>query len=55
MIQDWQQAGLRLRSVVRAGRLLVLERRLLGPALGDLTVGDIRALDASLQTVLGLQ
>jgi hypothetical protein len=53
-IEDWQSAGLRLPSVVRAGRLLVLERRLLGPTLGDLTSRDLVALDRSLKTVLGL-
>jgi len=34
--------------------LLVLEQRLLGPVLGDLTPGDLRGVDASLRLVLGL-
>jgi len=53
-IRGWRTAGLRLPSVLRAGRLLVLEQRLLGPVLGDLTPGDLRGVDASLRLVLGL-
>lgn len=54
MIEDWQLADLRRPSVVRTGRLPVLEHRLLGPILGDLTPRDISALDGSLRSVLGL-
>lgn len=54
VIEEWHRAGLRLPSVARAGRLLVIEHRLLGLTLGQLTERDLQALDASLRTVLGL-
>jgi len=54
VVNDWQLAGLMLPSVVRAARLLVLEQRVVGRALGDLTPGDLRGVDAALRLVLGL-
>ena len=54
MIEEWKRAGLRLPSVARAGRLLVIEHRLLGLTLGQLNASDLQGLDASLKTVLGL-
>lgn len=54
VVQDWRKAGLRLPSTIRASRLLVVERRLLGPTLGDLTARDVKTLDGSMRTVLGL-
>jgi hypothetical protein len=54
VIRNWQAAGLRLPSVVRSGRLLVLEHRLVGPILGDLNADDQLGVDVSLRTALGL-
>jgi hypothetical protein len=53
-LRGWRAAGLKLPSVLRAGRLLVLEQRLIGPGLGDLTPADLRGVDAPLRLVLGL-
>jgi mRNA interferase MazF len=54
VLSDWNQAGLRLPSVLRAGRLMVLEQRLLGDSLGDLSGGDREAVDLALMAALGL-
>jgi mRNA interferase MazF len=54
VLQDWRAAGLRLPSVVRTGRLLVLEHRLLTAMLGALNQTDLAAVDHELRTVLGL-
>jgi mRNA interferase MazF len=54
VVEHWQQAGLRLPSVIRAGRLLVVERRLLPAGLGRLEAVDLHAVDRALRTVLGL-
>ena len=54
VIRDWEWAGLRLPSVARTGRLLVVERRLLGESLGDLSSTDLQSVDASLRIVLDL-
>ena len=53
-VAAWEEAGLLLPSTVRTGRLLVLERRLLGPQLGSLADADKAAVDGALATVLGL-
>lgn len=53
-VTDWQTAGLRHPSVVRTGRVLVLEHRLLSAPLGDLVPADLGQVDAALKTVLGL-
>jgi hypothetical protein len=54
VIHDWRAAGLLLPSVVRTARLLVLEHRVIGRALGDLTSADLRGVDSALRLVLGL-
>jgi len=51
---DWQQAGLLRPSVVRAGRLQTMERRLLSSRRGMLGPGDLSALDQALKDILGL-
>ena len=53
-VQDWQQAGLLRPSVVRAGRLQVIEQRLLSSHRGRLSPGDLAAVDQALKDVLGL-
>jgi hypothetical protein len=53
-VSDWQAAGLLRPSVVRTGRLLVLEQRLLAQPRGRLMVDDIVAIDSGLRDVLGL-
>lgn len=54
IVSDWRAVGLTGPSVVRAARLLVLEQRLLGRALGDLVAPDLQGVDAALRLVLGL-
>jgi len=54
VLSDWRAAGLRQPSVVRAGRLLVVERQLLVRSLGRLAPSDLTAVDQALETVLGL-
>jgi mRNA-degrading endonuclease toxin of MazEF toxin-antitoxin module len=54
VIRDWQDAGPPLPSVVRTGRLLVLEQRLLTRTLGELSRDDLGAVDAGLLAVLGM-
>jgi mRNA interferase MazF len=54
VITDWQAAGLLLPSVVRAARLLAVEKRIVGRALGDLTPVDLNDVDKALRVVLGL-
>ncbi len=45
VIQAWQASGLRLPSIVRAGRLLVLEHRLVSTTLGYLGRDDLATVD----------
>jgi mRNA interferase MazF len=54
ILQDWSVAGLRQASVVRAGRILVIEHRLLAGPLGRLSPRDLAAVDAGLKVVLDL-
>ena len=54
VLGDWQQSGLLRPSVVRAGRLQVIERRLLAAQRGVLSVADLNAVDEALRNVLGL-
>lgn len=54
VVTDWRAAGLPLPSVVRAGRLLVLEQRFVLRSLGGLTSTDMRSVDQALAEVLGL-
>jgi mRNA interferase MazF len=53
-IADWRAAGLSTPSVIRAGRLLVLEQRLIQFALGRLTPSDLALVDRGLFSVLDL-
>jgi mRNA-degrading endonuclease toxin of MazEF toxin-antitoxin module len=54
VLTDWQAAGLRTASVVRAGRLLVLEQRFIQFALGRLKLSDLALVDQGLISVLDL-
>jgi mRNA interferase MazF len=54
ILQDWRQAGLLRPSVVRAGRLLVLEQRLLSVRLGILTSNDASRVNRGLKDALDL-
>lgn len=54
VLQDWESAGLRAPSTLRAGRLNAMEARLLDGRLGSLTRRDLDATAAALQTVLEL-
>jgi mRNA-degrading endonuclease toxin of MazEF toxin-antitoxin module len=54
LLQEWQQASLHQPSVVRAGRLLVIEHRLLSGGLGQLSQPDLAAVDVALKAALGL-
>ncbi|HEY5273674.1 MAG TPA: type II toxin-antitoxin system PemK/MazF family toxin [Acidimicrobiales bacterium] len=55
VLTDWQAAGLSTPSVIRAGRLLVLEQRLIQFGLGRLTASDLALVDRGLLSVLDLQ
>lgn len=54
VVGDWRQAGLLLPSVVRCGRLLVLETRLLSARLGTLAPSDLAEVNHGLKDALGL-
>jgi mRNA-degrading endonuclease toxin of MazEF toxin-antitoxin module len=54
IFRDWQQAGVLRPSVVRAGRLLVLESRLLSARLGVIGPDDLAAVDLGLKDALVL-
>jgi len=54
VLSDWLQAGLLRPSVVRAGRLQVIERRFLSGQRGTLSVDDLAAVDQALKGILGL-
>jgi mRNA-degrading endonuclease toxin of MazEF toxin-antitoxin module len=54
VVMDWRRAGLLRASVVRTGRLLVLETRLLSARIGALTTADVAAVDQGLRDSLGL-
>lgn len=54
VLRDWQDAGLPVPWVVRTGRLLVLEQRLVGTPLGRLSDTDKAAVEAALREVLAL-
>lgn len=53
-VAEWQAAGLSTPSVVRTGRLLVLEQRLIQFALGALSPADLALVDRGLRSVLDL-
>jgi mRNA interferase MazF len=54
ILDDWEEAGLLRPSVVRAGRLLVVEAPLLSARLGALSPRDLLAVDSGLKGALGL-
>lgn len=55
VVRDWSGAGLLRPSVIRTGRLIVLERRLLPERpLGTLGRTDLDAVDDGLKAVFGL-
>jgi len=54
VVGDWREDGLLQPSVVRAGRLQVLEKRLLSGQRGALTARDLDVVDRALMDVLGL-
>ena len=54
VLQDWQRAGLLRPSVVRAGRLQVIEQRLLSTLRGILSLSDLASVDRVLRDVLEL-
>jgi mRNA interferase MazF len=54
VLTDWRAAGLSTPSVIRAGRLLVLEQRFIQFALGRLTSSDLALVDRGLLSVLDL-
>jgi mRNA-degrading endonuclease toxin of MazEF toxin-antitoxin module len=55
ILREWRHAGLLLPSVVRAGRLLVLEQRLLSVRLGALSRDDLTRVDRGLKDALELR
>lgn len=54
VLRDWSGAGLLQESVVRAGRLLVVERTLVKGPVGSLAPDDLGRVEAALRAVLGL-
>lgn len=54
VLADWRLAGLLRPSVVRSGRLMVLEARLLSAQIGTLTQADLAEVDRGLKDALGL-
>jgi mRNA interferase MazF len=54
VLQDWQQSGLLRPSVVRAGRLQVIEQRLLSTLRGTLSSLDLMSVNEALRDVLEL-
>ncbi len=54
LVEDWRAAGLLRPSVVRTGRILVIERPLLSGPLGSLAASDLRAVEEGLRAVLDL-
>ncbi|MER3435773.1 MAG: growth inhibitor [Leptolyngbya sp. ERB_1_1] len=48
-LQEWQQAGLRLPSIVRLHKLATLEKQLVARSLGTLTPSDFQQVQAKLQ------
>lgn len=55
VLQNWQTAGLLRPSVLRAGRLLALEARLLVGPRGGRSGADLARTDDALRAVLGLR
>jgi mRNA interferase MazF len=51
-LQEWQQAGLRLPSVVRLHKLATLEKRLVERSLGRLRETDLQQVQVTLSRLL---
>jgi mRNA interferase MazF len=51
-LQEWQQAGLRLPSVVRLHKLATLEKRLVERSFGSLSETDLQQVQTTLQRLL---
>lgn len=48
-LQDWQQAGLKLPSIVRLHKLATLEKKIVERSLGALTASDFQQVQTKLQ------
>ncbi len=53
-IQSWEEAGLRLPSKVRAGRILTVDARLV-KKIGSITLGDFSRVKSALSEVLEIK
>lgn len=51
-LQDWEDAGLRIPSVVRLHKLATLEKRLIERSLGTLTNQDLQQVHGTLQQLI---
>jgi mRNA interferase MazF len=51
-LQEWQQAGLKIPSVVRLHKLATLEKQLVERSLGTLTTPDFQQVQATLQHLM---
>ncbi|MCA1840049.1 MAG: type II toxin-antitoxin system PemK/MazF family toxin [Actinomycetota bacterium] len=54
VLRDWEDEGLPIASVLRAGRLLARTIELLTEPIGELSVRDRSAVDEALSRILGL-
>jgi mRNA interferase MazF len=51
-LQEWQQAGLRLPSIVQLHKLATLEKQLVERSFGHLSETDLQQVQATLQRLL---
>lgn len=51
-LQEWQQAGLRIPSIVRLHKLATLEKKLVQQSLGTLTASDFQQMQTKLQVLI---
>ena len=54
VVSNWKAAGLLMPSVVRAGKLVTLQRDLIRRSLGTLEATDLEAVDGLLRKALAL-
>jgi len=54
VVSNWEAAGLLMPSVVRAGKLVTLQRDLIRRSLGALEATDLEAVDGLLRKALAL-
>lgn len=54
VVQAWQESGLLMPSIVRAGKLVTLHRDLIRRTLGALPVIELEAVDELLRAALAL-